>query len=189
MFKENKQINRFSKEGYEKELLALKYKFEPKSIKQLKKADYLPMDEDYYVSDIVEDSSIRGMFTANTVGDKVDYISLQFVIILNKPIIEFDKQSFTSEINPFFEAVKIVYGLTGVSPPIFFPYNNTSYDPNKKPDRYTIEDFVNKKAFFAISSHDSEGKIMQLIITPEESIWGEYAVCICLKRYLLDGEK
>lgn len=188
MFKENKQINRLTKEEYEKELNILKYKFAPETVKQLKKAGYLPMDEDYFIADIVEDSSIRGMFNADTVGDCVKAISLQFIIILNKPIIEFTKETFNDEIKPFFEAAEVVYGLTGVSPSFFFPYNNSNYDPNTEPDKYTIEDFVKKRAFFAISSCDAEEKIMQLIITPEESIWGEDAICVSLKRYLMDGD-
>ena len=86
MFEENKQINRMTMEEYEKELNIIKYKFEPKTVKQLKKTGYLLMDDNYYVADIVEDSSIRGMFTADTVGDCVKAISLQFIII--SPIIK-----------------------------------------------------------------------------------------------------
>ena len=175
--------NRLTLEEFINELEAVKYKLAPKNRQQLKRLGYIRLGDSTYLMDTVDDSSTRGIFKAEMLGRHVENISFIFLVDFGCPGEMVTLEKFNEVIEPFYDAVVEVFGFNNVTFPVFFPYEDDGFDPNKTPDKYGIKDFLEGKVFYGRSGEDETGMMMQIISTVHESVDVNTHIRLSVVRY------
>lgn len=162
MMGNNLVSNQLSSEEYENELYGIKYKFKPKNRRELRRAGFVPYDENNYFADIDEDCEIKGQIRSYVEGPEIKHITFTFNLFLECDLREINDIILLAAVSPFFEAVQDVFGLHNISSPEFLPLPVDG--ENEKPEKQTMEDFIEKRANYVIFGIDENSKIMMIAL-------------------------
>ena len=154
--------NQLSPEEYEQELYGIKYKFNPTNRRELRKAGFIPADENNYFADIDNDCEIEGSMRSYVDGPEIKHITLTFNLFLECDLSEINEVILFAAVSPFFEAVQEVFGMHNIANPEFLPIHGC--DCACESCKFTMQDFIELRANFVICGTDENGKIMMLVL-------------------------
>lgn len=154
--------NQLSPEEYEQELYGIKYKFNPTNRRELRKAGFIPVDENNYFADIDNDCEIEGSMRSYVDGPEIKHITLTFNLFLECELNEINEIFLLAAVSPFFEAVRKIFRLHNIANPEILPMHGC--DGVEESCKLTMEDFIERRANYVICGTDENEKIMMIIL-------------------------